>query len=232
MDPQISPTAAPLGPIRAEDEIRVWTPNEGNQSMLESVYNAHLLAWDNDPVLDYFLKSAAASGRMIERGTRTACSAHPGGVRLYTTASEQSSVVTMPYPSCKVPIVPALLNGFLGLLFTQTRTWVRMARLLYMCDHLDRLKDQMAKEHGEYIYVWTCCTTPSLQNRGLCNRLLTKACADADTKGLWMYLEATSVDNRRLYLRHGFTDWQTLKYVEDMPPMQLMKRAPKVLSTE
>ena len=53
-------------------------------------------------------------------------------------------------------------------------------------------------------YLWFLGTRPGWQSRGLGSALLREVLDRSDREARPAYLEATSVGNRRLYLRHGF----------------------------
>lgn len=76
-----------------------------------------------------------------------------------------------------------------------------------------------------------CCylqfmgVVPEQQGRGIGSRLLRSVLDRCDAEGTPAYLEATSVDNRRLYERHGFELLRELS-LPDGPPLWSMWRDP------
>jgi ribosomal protein S18 acetylase RimI-like enzyme len=58
--------------------------------------------------------------------------------------------------------------------------------------------------HEPHWYLPVIGVDPSHQGRGLGSALMAHAVAIADKDGLPAYLEATNLNNRRLYERHGF----------------------------
>jgi ribosomal protein S18 acetylase RimI-like enzyme len=64
----------------------------------------------------------------------------------------------------------------------------------------------MSEHHPEepHAYLFLLATRPHWQCRGLGSALLRKVLDRCDREGTPAYLEATSPENRRLYLRHGF----------------------------
>jgi ribosomal protein S18 acetylase RimI-like enzyme len=67
---------------------------------------------------------------------------------------------------------------------------------------------------------------PAYQGRGLGGALLNHALAVVDQDGLPAYLEATTLNNRRLYERHGFVLVDVIQYGSS-PPMYAMRREPR-----
>lgn len=76
-----------------------------------------------------------------------------------------------------------------------------------------------------------CCylqfmgVAPAQQGRGIGSRLLRSVLDRCDAEGTPAYLEATTVDNRRLYERHGFELLRELA-LPDGPPLWSMWRDP------
>ncbi len=66
---------------------------------------------------------------------------------------------------------------------------------------------------------------PEQQGRGIGSRLLRSVLDRCDAEGTPAYLEATTVDNRRLYERHGFELLSELT-LPDGPPLWSMWRDP------
>lgn len=74
-------------------------------------------------------------------------------------------------------------------------------------------------------YLQFVGVVPEHRGRGLGSRLLTTVLQHCDATGTPAYLEATSVDNRRLYERHGFDTVGELT-VPQGPPLWPMWREP------
>ena len=77
-----------------------------------------------------------------------------------------------------------------------------------------------------WMYLQLIGVEPDHQRRGLGSRLLAPVLARCDATGTPAYLEAGTVDNRRLYQRHGFTTVGELTLPDNGPPVWLMWRAP------
>lgn len=75
---------------------------------------------------------------------------------------------------------------------------------------------------------------PSLRGEGLGGGLLQQLAQHADVEGRCMFLAATSEDNRRLYLRHGFTDVEHRCWGQEGAPgcvnLYFMERLPLPLA--
>lgn len=72
-------------------------------------------------------------------------------------------------------------------------------RLLYALQLMDQVHPQ--RPHA---YLFLLATRPPWQGRGLGSALLREVLQRCDQEGIPAYLEATSLDNQRLYRRHGF----------------------------
>ena len=66
------------------------------------------------------------------------------------------------------------------------------------------LLDANHPHHAEHDYLWLLGVVPAQQGRGHGSGMLRAVLERSDRAGLPAYLEATSLDNRRLYERHGF----------------------------
>jgi ribosomal protein S18 acetylase RimI-like enzyme len=79
--------------------------------------------------------------------------------------------------------------------------------------------------HEPHLYLWLLGVAAPSQGRGVGAALLGAGLAVADGRRLPAYLEATSEDNRRLYVRHGFEVVGELT-VAGSPTMWAMWREP------
>lgn len=77
-----------------------------------------------------------------------------------------------------------------------------------------------------HAYLFLLGAEPEHQGRGLGSALLRHVLERCDREGTSAYLEASSPENRRLYLRHGFVDCGTIS-LPDGPPMFPMWREPR-----
>jgi len=79
------------------------------------------------------------------------------------------------------------------------------------------------REPGHY-YLAILGTDPERQNRGLGSALLTDMLSRADAEGVPAYLESSSENNRRLYMRHGFRVVEEIPIPAGGPPVWRMWR--------
>ena len=77
-----------------------------------------------------------------------------------------------------------------------------------------------------WMYLQLIGVEPDHQRRGLGSQLLSSVLARCDATGTPAYLEAGTVDNRRLYERHGFDTIDEITLPDDGPPVWLMWREP------
>ena len=80
--------------------------------------------------------------------------------------------------------------------------------------------------HEAHWYLPLIAVDPAYQGRGLGSALLSHATAIADEAGLPAYLEATNLNNRRLYERHGFEVVGEIQFGSS-PTMYGMRREPR-----
>lgn len=95
------------------------------------------------------------------------------------------------------------------------------SRLLTALELMDR---HHSRECHSYLFF--LATRPQWQSRGLGSALLREVLARCDADRTPAYVEATSVENRRLYLRHGFAVTGEIR-LPDGPSMWPMWRDPR-----
>jgi ribosomal protein S18 acetylase RimI-like enzyme len=79
--------------------------------------------------------------------------------------------------------------------------------------------------HGSHAYLFFLATLPQWQSRGIGSALMREVLDRCDRDGIPAYLEATSIDSQRLYLRHGFEVTGEIR-LPDGPSMWPMWREP------
>lgn len=89
------------------------------------------------------------------------------------------------------------------------------------------LLELMAAAHPseQHAYLFILGTAPAWQGQGFGSAQLRHVTGWLDREGTAAYLEASSPENRRLYLRHGFTDVGTVQ-LPGGPPFFCMWREP------
>jgi ribosomal protein S18 acetylase RimI-like enzyme len=87
-------------------------------------------------------------------------------------------------------------------------------------------KQRDAHSKEPHWYLALLGVDPSYQGRGFGSGLLGHALTVVDQSGLPAYLEATNLNNRRLYERHGFVVVSEIQYGSS-PTMYGMRREPR-----
>jgi ribosomal protein S18 acetylase RimI-like enzyme len=92
-----------------------------------------------------------------------------------------------------------------------------------------RVQNLLERKHPRtgHFYLAVLGTDPDYQNHGIGSALLRHVLVRCDAERLPAYLEASCEDNRRLYLRHGFTISEEIYLPGGGPPMWLMWREPR-----
>ena len=86
--------------------------------------------------------------------------------------------------------------------------------------------------HGKHprpphFYLFAIGVDPERQGRGIGGELLGAVLGRCDADRIPAYLEASTLDNRRFYERHGFRVTEEVTMAPDAPPMWLMWREPR-----
>ncbi|MCU9850112.1 GNAT family N-acetyltransferase [Defluviimonas sp. WL0024] len=113
-------------------------------------------------------------------------------------------------------------DGPIGALFEQHMSGPKLGELLF-------LFEQMAGFHPRepHWYIPLIGVDPALQGRGYGSRLMRHGLAACDRDRQLVYLEATSLNNRQFYERHGFRVLGEIRS-GDSPPMFPMQREPRL----
>jgi ribosomal protein S18 acetylase RimI-like enzyme len=143
----------------------------------------------------------AMSGRAFEHGTAYATSDF-GGVALWLPPGVQSDGDAMG-EVMEETVEPELMDDLRG--FTEG-----MAAF-----HL----------HGPHWYLPFIAVGPEHQGKGYGSQLMSHGVALADADGLPAYLEATTLDSRRLYEHHGFEVMGEIQFGSS-PQLWPMRREP------
>ncbi|MFB6610697.1 GNAT family N-acetyltransferase [Agromyces sp. NPDC056379] len=82
------------------------------------------------------------------------------------------------------------------------------------------------RPRSPHVYLPSMAVHPARRGSGIGGIMLAAVIDRAETQQLPVYLEASSPDNRRFYLRHGFRDLGTpIRVATDAPALQPMWRA-------
>ncbi len=95
-------------------------------------------------------------------------------------------------------------------------------------ERLSAVGELFARHHPAqpWVYLQLIGVEPDHQGRGLGSGLLAPMLARCDADELPAYLEASTVNNRRLYARHGFATVGEINLPDGGPPVWLMWRDP------
>lgn len=94
-----------------------------------------------------------------------------------------------------------------------------------------KIREALGKHHPtapDHWYLGFIGVDPARQGKGLGSTLLESHLKRVDAERLPAYLEASSPDNMKLYLRHGFQVREEFRAAPDAPPMWAMWREPKL----
>jgi GNAT superfamily N-acetyltransferase len=116
---------------------------------------------------------------------------------------------------------PALPAGYPGQLAAVTAPWTQ--RFI----HFDAILDDHHPAGFAHHYLAMLAVRPDRQGQGVGSALLSHYDSLLDQAGAVAYLEASSPRNRRLYLRHGYSDHEPAMQLPDGPAMYPMLRRPR-----
>jgi ribosomal protein S18 acetylase RimI-like enzyme len=181
------------------------------------VVKALVRAFDDDPVANFLLRQDKARARAFETGFDVAFRrlTLPLEEVWMSSAGEGAALWTPPKGWKNLRAWPNL--------FGLARA-VGLARVPHVLAAVNRV--QRPKPREPHWYLFALGVVPEAQGRGIGSALLRAVLARLDESGEPAYLEASTEDNARLYLRHGFRIVQEVKMAADGPVVRLMWRDP------
>ncbi|MES2777890.1 MAG: GNAT family N-acetyltransferase [Bacteroidota bacterium] len=101
---------------------------------------------------------------------------------------------------------------------TTIKTILMDLKLIFLCTGVANVKKVLAREKAinamqgvkEMYYVWFIGVAPKNQNKGIGSRLLAEIIKDAETLGLDIYLETSTVENLPWYKKAGFSEYESI----------------------
>ncbi|KAL7749849.1 hypothetical protein RI367_004725 [Sorochytrium milnesiophthora] len=207
----------------AAGTMRRLQPTECDAAVMAAVKETIYAAMGTDPIANFY--TPTDTNRFCEASWVVYLRAFSQQPVLATNDDHSALCIVTEYPEHKLDTIRLIAHGGLSLMpVTRVTKWLRLVKL---SDSIDSNKAKMFKEHGPFVYIALLATHPTRQGQGLGSSHLRQVTGDADKRGVWCYLEASTARNRALYLRHGFVDIKTLQF-GDTPEQSLwlMKRAP------
>jgi ribosomal protein S18 acetylase RimI-like enzyme len=174
-------------------------------------------AFHGDPVMTWWVPDAARRLAILDAFFEVIVDVNQPHDGLYVTEPEPVATAVWVPPGCQP---------------TGDAADQLVARLVYAAaKHADRLLaalELMEEQHPleSHAYLFFLATRPEWQSRGLGSALMREVLDRCDRDGTPAYLEATSLDSRRLYLRHGFEVTAEIR-LPDGPSMWPMWREPQ-----
>lgn len=173
-------------------------------------------AFHDDPVHEWLVPDAVARGERLPAVFTAFADVYLSHDETYVAGDGAGAALWAPAGSPPVPADRAeALGGALA------------AALGDDAERAAQLDEMLDEHHPEQpcFYLQFMGVVPERQGCGLGSRMLEAVLQRCDATGTPAYLEATSVDNRRLYERHGFQTVGELG-LPDGPTLWPMWRAP------
>jgi ribosomal protein S18 acetylase RimI-like enzyme len=178
---------------------------------------------------DPFFRFLSPNDRLRERGLMLffrANLAHLGeGARIVTVRNNEGVIQgvagwlpTGRYPQ-SIPTQLAQVPGTLRALYRRPRALLNGNKYLA----------QMVKTHPKepHWYLYLLVADPSVQRSGIGTTLMEQGLTHADEEGVGSYLETQKEDNLAYYRRFGYELRDTLRPVNEGPPLFTMWRRPR-----
>jgi GNAT superfamily N-acetyltransferase len=153
---------------------------------------------------------------------------HPSERQVLATGDGCSCVaIAYQYPRAQPgPWRQLLASPWALLLLLLAVRWARLPLLQDAAELADQQRRRFYSRHGPFTYLSVVATRPGLQRRGLGRSMLRHVLGEADARGQWAYLEASSEASRALYLRLGFSEVRRVQPAPGAPPTWVMCRPP------
>eukprot|EP00029_Vermamoeba_vermiformis_P000376 TRINITY_DN10428_c0_g1_i1.p1 TRINITY_DN10428_c0_g1~~TRINITY_DN10428_c0_g1_i1.p1 ORF type:complete len:203 (+),score=24.47 TRINITY_DN10428_c0_g1_i1:9-617(+) len=107
----------------------------------------------------------------------------------------------------------------------------RGLELMKVMDNVDKVEKQKLSSYPKYYYIYFLAVDPDHQGQGLGSKLLKEITAKADAENCPVLLEASSERNRKLYISHGFEEFDVFT-MQDDPSVKLWLMLRKPSSTK
>lgn len=162
---------------------------------LSAVVATLAAAFHDDPVITWWIPDPERRPRILRSFFEVVVDVNLPHDALYITEPQPVATSVWVPPGCQ----PS------GEVADQILAWMTDAAA-ETADRLLAALELLNQHHPQrsHSYLFFLATRPQWQSRGLGSALLREVLERCDADATPSYLEATSVDNRRLYLRHGF----------------------------
>lgn len=172
-------------------EARGTGARKAGRADLPSLSHTLAAAFFEDPVFSWWIDDAEARQQILPDFFKVVAEANLAHDETYTEHHRAGGAVWVP---------PGADDDGEQLMDALGRVSGRYAETLFGAFEL------MEEQHPRdpHYYLFFLGTRPEWQRRGIGSALMRPVLGTCDREGVPAYLEATSEDNKRLYLRHGF----------------------------
>ncbi|MGH9008839.1 MAG: GNAT family N-acetyltransferase [Acidimicrobiia bacterium] len=175
------------------------------------------VVFHDDPVMTWWIPDPQRRPQILRRFFEVVVDVNQPHDELYLTEPQPVSTAIWVPPGCQ----PS------GEAAEQMVTWMIDAaaetadRLLAALERMDQVHP-----HDSHAYLFFLATLPQWQSRGIGSAVMREVLDRCDRDRTPAYLEATTLDSQRLYLRHGFEVTGEI-LLPDGPSMWPMWREPQ-----
>ena len=174
-------------------------------------------AFHGDPVMIWFVPDRGRRSEILDAFFAVIVDAYEPHGGLYVTEPEPVATAVWVQAGCQ--LTDEASEQLVGRLVEAAAEHAD-----HLLEALELMEEQHPAEAHEYLFF--LATHPEWQSRGLGSALMREVLDRCDRDGTPAYLEATSLESRRLYLRHGFEVTGEIR-LPDGPSMWPMWREPQ-----
>lgn len=195
-------------------ETRGIGARKASEEDLPSLSQTLAAAFFEDPVFSWWIGDVEARQQILPEFFKVVCEANLAHDETYIEHRRAGGAVWVP---------PGADDDGEQLMDALGRVSGRYAETLF--GSFELMEEQHPRE--PHYYLFFLGTRPEWQRRGIGSALMRPVLETCDREGVPAYLEATSEDNKRLYLRHGFHVTGEIALPPDGPSIWPMWRPPR-----